>query len=73
MHLELLYEELPNWQYQKSNRLDNNIRLAVFMRDGFKCVDCNSNIKLQMHHAKPKNSGGADSIYNGVTLCEKCT
>ncbi|MBZ9688944.1 HNH endonuclease [Clostridium estertheticum] len=63
---------LYKWQYQKSNRLDNNIRLAVFMRDGFKCVDCNSNTKLQMHHAKPKNSGGADSIYNGVTLCEKC-
>ena len=63
---------LYKWQYQKSNRLDNNIRLAVFMRDNFKCVDCNSNIKLQMHHAKPKNSGGTDSIYNGVTLCEKC-
>ncbi|MBZ9686934.1 HNH endonuclease [Clostridium estertheticum] len=63
---------LYKWQYQKSNRLDNNIRLAVFMRDNFKCVDCNSNVKLQMHHAKPKNSGGADSIYNGVTLCEKC-
>jgi len=65
-------KELYKWQYQKSNRLDNNIRLAVFMRDNFKCVDCNSIIKLQMHHAKPKNSGGADSIYNGVTLCEKC-
>jgi len=63
---------LYKWQYQKSNRLDNNIRLAVFMRDNFKCVDCDSNINLQMQHAKPKKNGGADSIYNGVTLCEKC-
>ncbi|MBZ9685834.1 RRXRR domain-containing protein [Clostridium estertheticum] len=37
-------KKLYKWQYQKSNRLDNNIRLAVFMRDNFKCVDCNSNM-----------------------------
>ncbi|MBU3142860.1 RNA-guided endonuclease IscB [Clostridium sp. CF012] len=65
-------KKLYKCQYQKSNRLDNNIRLAVFMRDNFECVECSSKIKLQMHHVKPKNSGGADSIYNGVTLCEKC-
>ena len=26
------------WQYQKSNRLDNNLRLATIYRDGHKCM-----------------------------------
>lgn len=65
-------KKLYKWQYQKSNRLDNNIKLAVLMRDGFKCVECNSKEKLQMHHIHARREGGADSIYNGITLCEKC-
>ena len=28
------------WQYQKSNRLDENIRKAVILRDGCQCMEC---------------------------------
>ena len=42
------------WQYQKSNRLDENIRKAVIMRDGCKCMECGkSNCRLEVHHIKP--------------------
>ena len=32
--------KLYKWQYQQSNRLDENIRKAVILRDGCKCVEC---------------------------------
>lgn len=65
-------KKLYKWQYQKSNRLDNNIRIAALMRDGFACVDCGSKERLQAHHISPKYAKGIDSIYNVVTLCEPC-
>ena len=32
--------KLYKWEYQKSNRLDENIRKAVILRDGGKCMEC---------------------------------
>lgn len=62
-----------SWQYQKSNRLDENIRKAVILRDGCKCKQCNkSNCKLEVHHIKPKRLGGSNTLGNLITLCEKC-
>ena len=28
------------WQYQKSNRLDENLRKATILRDGYRCQEC---------------------------------
>lgn len=62
-----------SWQYQKSNRLDENIRKAVILRDGCKCKECSkSNCKLEVHHIKPKRLGGSSTLGNLITLCEKC-
>ena len=61
------------WQYQKSNRLDENIRKAVILRDGCKCRECGkSNTVLEVHHIKPKRLGGSNTIDNLITLCSKC-
>ena len=61
------------WQYQKSNRLDENIRKAVILRDGCKCMDCGkSNRKLEVHHIKPRRLNGSNTLANLITLCEKC-
>lgn len=61
------------WQYQKSNRLDENIRKAVILRDGCKCMECGkSNIKLEVHHIKPRRRNGSNTLDNLITLCEKC-
>jgi len=65
-------KKLYKWQYQESNRLDNNIRIATLKRDNFTCVDCGSKENLQEHHIKPKRAKGADSIYNLITLCKSC-
>lgn len=61
------------WQYQKSNRLDENIRKATILRDGSKCMECGkSNCKLEVHHIKPRRLNGSNTLDNLITLCEKC-
>lgn len=61
------------WQYQKSNRLDENIRKAVILRDECKCKECGkSNCRLEVHHIKPRRLNGSNTLGNLITLCEKC-
>lgn len=61
------------WQYQKSNRLDENLRKAAILRDNCKCQECGkSNCMLEAHHIRARKYSGADTIGNLITLCEKC-
>lgn len=61
------------WQYQNSNRLDENIRKAVVLRDGCKCMECNkTNTTLEVHHIKARRYGGSDTLNNLITLCSYC-
>ncbi len=61
------------WQYQKSNRLDENIRKAVILRDSCKCMECGkSNTALEVHHIKPRRLNGSNTLDNLITLCGKC-
>ena len=65
--------KLYNWQYQKSNRLDENLRKATILRDNCKCMMCGKkNCKLEVHHIKPKRLGGSNTISNLITLCKSC-
>ena len=61
------------WQYQKSNRLDENIRKAVILRDGCRCMECGkSNCRLEVHHIKPRRLKGSSTLGNLITLCTEC-
>lgn len=61
------------WQYQKSNRLDENIRKAAILRDGSKCMECGrANCRLEVHHIKPRRRNGSNTLDNLITLCESC-
>ena len=61
------------WQYQKSNRLDNNLRLAAIYRDDYQCMECGKkNTRFEVHHITPRSKGGADTISNLITLCPEC-
>src|SRR5574344_976008 len=61
------------WQYQKSNRLDENLRKAAILRDNCKCQECGkSNCILEVHHIRARRYGGADTIGNLITLCSGC-
>lgn len=66
-------KKLYRWQYQKSNRLDENLRKATILRDNCKCIECGkSNCMLEVHHIVPRRMKGSDTLFNLVTLCEKC-
>lgn len=61
------------WQYQKSSRLDENLRKAAILRDGCKCKECGkSNCVLEVHHINPKRLNGSNTLGNLITLCSKC-
>lgn len=61
------------WEYQESNRLDENIRKAVILRDGYKCMECGkSNTVLEVHHIKPRRLNGSNTLDNLITLCREC-
>ncbi|PAV29663.1 HNH endonuclease [Virgibacillus profundi] len=61
------------WQYQKSNRLDENIRKAAILRDEHQCKQCGQkNCRLEVHHIIPKRLNGSNSIHNLITFCSDC-
>lgn len=65
--------KLYKWEYQKSNRLDENIRKAVILRDGCKCMECGkADTVLEVHHIKPRRLNGSNTTDNLITLCRKC-
>ena len=64
---------LQGKEYQQSNRMDENLRIATLMRDGFKCTQCEKkNIDLDAHHIVYREHGGKDTIENLITLCKSC-
>lgn len=66
-------KKLYKWQYQKSNRLDENIRKAVILRDNCKCMECGkSDCRLEVHHIKARKFKGSNNIENLITLCSHC-
>lgn len=65
--------KLYKWQYQKSNRLDENLRKATILRDNNHCKLCGkSGCKLEVHHIMPRRLNGSDTIGNLITLCPDC-
>jgi hypothetical protein len=64
---------LQGSQYQDSTRLDENLRLACLMRDGYACQHCGKRgVRLQAHHLVFREHGGKDTLANLLTLCEMC-
>lgn len=60
-------------QYQISNRLDENLRLATIYRDNNACKLCGAtNTRIEVHHIVPRRDNGPDSIHNLICLCSKC-
>jgi 5-methylcytosine-specific restriction endonuclease McrA len=48
------------------------VRLAVWERDGGRCVDCGGDFELQYDHVIPWSRGGATSVENLQLLCAAC-
>jgi len=48
------------------------VRLAVFERDGGRCVECGSGFDIQYDHVIPLALGGANTVQNLQILCAPC-
>jgi 5-methylcytosine-specific restriction endonuclease McrA len=60
-------------EYQQSSRLDENLRIATLMRDGYQCTQCEKkNTNFDAHHIVYREHGGKDTIENLITLCKSC-
>jgi 5-methylcytosine-specific restriction endonuclease McrA len=64
---------LKGSQYQDPTRLDENLRIACLMRDGYQCQQCGKlHCRLEAHHIVERSHGGKDTLSNLLTLCEEC-
>lgn len=52
--------------------IPREVRLAVWQRDGGRCVDCGSGFELQYDHVIPVALGGASTVENLQVLCAPC-
>lgn len=60
-------------RYQNPTRLDENLRIACLMRDGYQCQQCGKKrVRLEAHHIHFREHGGKDTLNNLLTLCESC-
>lgn len=55
-----------------SANISYETRKAVYRRDHYRCVLCDSDEGLQIHHAVPRGKGGTSFKHNLVTLCWRC-
>ena len=71
---KLTNPEVREKDYQISNRLDENLRLACLVRDDFKCQGPRKFHvpQLHAHHIIKRSKGGKDTITNLITLCKGC-
>lgn len=52
--------------------IPREVRLAVFERDGGRCVECGSGFEIQYDHVIPLALGGAGTVENVQILCAPC-
>ena len=53
-------------------RISDEIKVAVWRRDGGQCVRCQSRENLEYDHIIPVSKGGANTVRNIELLCQSC-
>ena len=56
----------------RRTRIAREVRVAVFERDGGRCVECASDFDLQYDHLIPLALGGGSGVDNLQLLCADC-
>lgn len=68
---ELAFTWLPDAERKKVKRgpIPAETRLAVYKRDGYRCVVCGTSDNLTLDHRIPLARGGTDAVSNLQTMC----
>lgn len=53
-------------------RIPDDVRLAVWTRDGGRCVKCGATQDLEFDHLIPVSRGGSSTERNVQILCQRC-
>ena len=56
----------------KREPVPEDVRIAAWRRDGGKCVQCDSNERLEYDHIIAISKGGSNTVRNIQLLCEPC-
>ena len=70
--LERAHAALAGETAQRREPIPRAVRLAVFERDGGRCVECGSRFEIQYDHVIPLALGGANTAENLQILCAPC-
>ncbi|MBN1883622.1 MAG: TerB family tellurite resistance protein [Deltaproteobacteria bacterium] len=57
---------------ERSRHIPQDVKVAVYHRDGGRCVICNSDVGLEFDHIIPFSKGGANTAENIQLLCHVC-
>ena len=57
---------------EKRAKIPEDVRAAVYVRDGGVCQECGTDKNLSMDHIKPWSLGGPDTVENLRVLCRPC-
>jgi len=64
--------------YNNGYRARPDLKLAIKLRDGFRCMYCNRNLadamftEVTIDHLVPACDGGTNETINCITACRKC-
>jgi 5-methylcytosine-specific restriction endonuclease McrA len=62
---------VKNERYLKKEEF-KKVKEYILDRDNYKCVQCGSVYRIQVHHIKEMAEGGSNNANNLITLCYHC-
>lgn len=59
-------------RFQARRKIPESVRVEVYRRDHFRCVQCGSRNRLTLDHIHPWSLNGRDDPDNLQTMCQPC-
>ena len=70
--VKIAKRQLVGMKADANRHIPQDVKSAVWQRDGGKCVQCGADNYLEYDHIIPHSKGGANSVANVQLLCRSC-